>query len=78
MRFRQRSTVDGAPNGSSWADYRESHERANTLVPVGGALLGIGVAAALGGVVLLATSGGGSESAALIPTGNGVHLRGRF
>jgi len=75
----ERGNVDGAPVGSMWSEYEGSHETANTLTPIGAALLGVGVAAAAVGIVLIVVGGGDDEeSVALVPTGNGLLVRGRF
>jgi len=75
----ERGNVDGAPVGSTWSEYEGSHETANTLTPIGAALLGVGVAAAAVGIVLIVVGGDdGQESVALVPTGNGLIVRGRF
>ncbi|MBX3274188.1 MAG: hypothetical protein KF729_28230 [Sandaracinaceae bacterium] len=75
----ERASVDGAPIGSRWSEYEGSHQRANTLAPIGGVLLGLGVAAAATGVALVVVHDGeGEASVAIAPWGAGALVRGTF
>jgi hypothetical protein len=55
------STVANAPMGTEWADLEGAYGRAAPLEISGGVLLGVGLAAALGGVVWGATAPSASE-----------------
>jgi tetratricopeptide (TPR) repeat protein len=61
------SSVTDAAMGSHWADVHGAYDQAPILTGVGWACLGVGVAAAIGGVVwaLVGGGGGGGDHAAL-------------
>ncbi len=56
------SAVTNAPMGTPWSSLRGAYERAPLLEGVGGALLGVGAAAAIAGSVMLATETGSAQS----------------
>lgn len=70
----ERARVEGAPGDASWADYAGSAERAPLLEGVGGAALGVGVALAATGVVLLLVDHPDQPSVAVLPFGAGAQL----
>ncbi len=55
--------VQNAPDGSPWSEYEPTHDRAKRRYRIGGALLGVGVAAAAVGVILVVNSGDDAEEA---------------
>ena len=74
------SDVEDAQAGTPWSEVESSYDSAGTLSTIGGIGLGVGVVAAAVGVVLLATSGGGSdEPSASLRVGPGtLALAGSF
>jgi tetratricopeptide (TPR) repeat protein len=75
----ERSAVDNAPDGSPWTAYEGSHELANALAPAGGVLLGVGVVAAVAGIVIAVTaSPSRTEQVSLRVSPTSVALAGRF
>ncbi len=73
-----RSSVEGAADGAAWSDVSGAYDRATPLSAVGLAAIGVGLAGAAIGVVLLLGQGSdGTETAvALSPTG--LAIRGSF
>lgn len=74
----ERARVEGAPDDASWSEYAGSAERAPILEGVGGAALGVGVALAATGVVLLLVDPPDQPSVALLPFGAGAQLVARW
>ena len=75
------ASVSGIADGGSWSSISGAYERAPILEGVGFALLGVGVAAAVGGVVWGAMGSGESSSTAsawISPDGAGVIVGGSF
>lgn len=78
------ATVSGATDGTTWASISGAYERAPVLQGVGFALLGVGVATAVAGIVWGATgssSSAGEDVAAslwLTPDGGGAVIGGSF
>jgi tetratricopeptide (TPR) repeat protein len=75
-----KGSVEGAPMDADWADYEGAYGRAPVLTTLGFVMLGVGVAGAALGVVLLTMGGGQSESpSATVSIGPGsLRLSGRF
>lgn len=74
-----RSSVEDAPVGSSWPEVSGDYDSAAPLGNAGIAGLGIGVAAAAIGVVLLVASGEKEGSSVEVSAGaQGLVVRGRF
>jgi len=80
-------TSPGAPGSLTQREAAEQIDSATTLRMVGFVLAGVGVAAAIGGAVWLATASDGPETQgtviesagpALFQRGAGVHMQGRF
>jgi tetratricopeptide (TPR) repeat protein len=70
-------TVEDAPQGTPWVDLRDDADQADTLSVVGGVMLGVGGALAVGGLLwALASGGGGAEAPAVAVGPGGVHFRG--
>jgi tetratricopeptide (TPR) repeat protein len=69
--------VADAPVGAMWSEYEGDHDRGPTQANLGLALAGVGVAAAVTGVVLLASSGDDGETHVAVGP-SGVAVRGRF
>ncbi|MDH5673078.1 MAG: hypothetical protein OEZ06_13060 [Myxococcales bacterium] len=57
----KRGSVDDAPVGSDWQNYAGDHDLANTLIPVGSVMLGVGLAAGAVGVVMALGDGQGRD-----------------
>lgn len=80
--FGDAATVSGAADGTMWSTVSGAYDRAPMLEGVGFALLGVGVAAAVAGVIWgVAGSGGQSQasvSAWVTPDGAGVTAGGRL
>lgn len=74
----ERLRVENAPERAPWADYAGSAERAPIFEGVGAAAMGVGLALAATGVVLLVTDGGSAGEVAVLPFGAGAQVRGRF
>jgi hypothetical protein len=70
------NTVQNASYPSHWSDVRSAYDLAFPLSLTGAVALGVGAAAAIGGVIWIALGGGGHTEVALTP--NGVSLRGSF
>jgi len=60
--FANADTVANAPDGVSWTELSGAYESAPILEGVGFALIGVGAAAAVGGVIWAVTGGGSSDS----------------
>jgi hypothetical protein len=70
------ATISNAPRATEWADLEGAYARATPLEITGGVALGVGVAAAVAGIVGLATS---SERSIAVGIGPGaLTLRGTF
>lgn len=77
--LRDANTVESPPPGSSWSDSADEYDRAPRRMGVGYALIGVGVAATIGGVILRLTSGSDEEPAValrILPAA--VSLEGSF
>lgn len=73
------ASVENATRGTAWADVSDAYDRSEALSIVGFVLLGVGVATAAVGVVLLAMGGGDDEAAAELRIGpGGLSLQGSF
>jgi tetratricopeptide (TPR) repeat protein len=72
------ASVEGAAQGTAWADVSGAYDRSEPMSIAGGVLLGVGVAAAAAGVVW-AVAGGSSGSSTEVAVGPGsVAVRGSF
>lgn len=71
------ASVANAPDGSSWAGYRDAYDRAEALEIAGAVSLGVGVTLVAIGLGWGVAAGGGGERAAVSvePTGNGMRVR---
>jgi hypothetical protein len=56
------STVQNAPHGTPWSSLAGAYDRAPVLTGVGGAALGVGLAAAVVGIIWGVSQGGGASS----------------
>jgi tetratricopeptide (TPR) repeat protein len=74
----ERSRVENAPGGAAWAEYAGSAESAPILEGSGAAALGVGVALAATGAVLLAIEAPGERAVAVLPFGAGAQVVGRW
>ncbi|MCB9597040.1 MAG: hypothetical protein H6719_30230 [Sandaracinaceae bacterium] len=73
------ASVEGAERGTSWASVSDAYERSEALSIAGFVLLGVGVAAAAVGVVLMVSGGGDSGESARLRIGPGsLSLEGAF
>ena len=73
------STVENAKAGTPLDEIKDAHDRVPTLSALGYVFLGLGLAGATAGVVLLATSEQEeSEQTSLTLTPNGLSIRGRL
>ena len=73
-----RGKIEDAEEGTEWADV-EKYDDANTFTGVGVALLGVGVAGAVIGIVLLSNGEAGEQPQATLRVGpGGLELRGRL
>ncbi len=73
------ASVENATRGTAWAEVSDAYERSEGLSIAGFVLLGVGVAAAAVGVILLATGGGEDEASAALRVGpGGLSLEGSF
>ncbi len=69
------STVSDAPAGTAWVDVESDYDSAGTFSVVGSVLIGVGLAAAVGGLVWV-IAGGGDEETQVAVSPMGVLLRG--
>jgi len=75
---RDRKNVSGAPAGSSFAEYQDVADRGPRRTKVGVALLGVGAAGVIGGVIWQLT-GGHEEKVPEVSIGpTGISLGGKF
>lgn len=73
------ASVEGAERGTSWASVSDAYGRSEALSIAGFVLLGVGVAAAAVGVVLMVSGGGDSGESARLRIGPGsLSLEGAF
>lgn len=73
--------VEGAPDGTPFADVADAYDRAPTRITVGSILAGVGLAATATGIVLAARSGRRDDDRAALElraTPGGLLLRGSF
>jgi len=73
------ASVENAERGSAWADVSDAYGRSEGMSIAGFVLIGVGVAAAAIGVVLLALGGGDDEASADLRVGpGGLSVEGTF
>ncbi len=75
---RDQNSLSGAPAGSSFADYQEMADRGPRRTKVGVALLGVGAAGVLGGVIWQLTGGHEEEIPEVSIGPTGISVRGKF
>lgn len=73
------AAVEGASDGETWAELRDSYDRSSPRIVAGTVLLGVGAAAAAVGFTLALRSSSSDEAPVdLHVSGNGLAIRGRF
>lgn len=75
---RDQKSVSGAPGGSSFAEYQEMADRGPRRTKAGVALLGVGAAGVIGGVIWQLTGGHEEEVPEISIGPTGISVRGKF